>query len=161
MKILSRLSLATILAIVFISCSKSHSNSNSGTSISSEWTFKGVTYKGLITSNDSTTNTGLVTDVLKSSNGTSDDISITFWSHPTSSATFTVNNGTLPKPDPATCTIVLSHAGNFYVSTDKAGDKVDLNISGDTLTASFKNITLIINDTSFVTGTVSGTLIKQ
>jgi hypothetical protein len=160
MKRLFQLTFVTIISIAFHSCSKNKISSNNIISGSSQWTFKGITYGGLITTND-TNNIGLVIDVFKSTNGVSDSISITFWSHPTASATFTLNNGTLPKPDSNACTMLLNHSGDLYISTGKIGDKVNLRISGDTLTASFTNITILINDTSFVTETVSGILIKQ
>lgn len=161
MKKIFQITLVLITSIAFYSCSKNTSTKNT-TSDSSQWTFKGVTYTGLATSYDTTdVDVNPVSDVLKSTNEVSDSISIIFWTHPTVSATFTVNSGNLPRPDPTTCTIWLYHAGDMYASTGKAGDSVDLKISGDTLTATFKNVTLIIGDTSFVTQTVSGTLIKK
>lgn len=160
MKKLFQIALIFITSVIFFNCNKSSTSTNNITSTSSQWTFKGITFRGLTTSNDSA-NIGLVRDVLKSENGGLDSISITFWSHPAVSATFTVNRGNLPQPDPVACTILVNHAGNMYVSTGKAGDKVDLKISGDTLTTTFTNVTVKINDTSFVTQTVSGTLIKK
>ena len=161
MKKLFQLVSIAIILITFYRCSKTSTNSNNIPPTSSQWTFKKITYQGVGTSYDTIGTIPPSSSVLKSSDSATDNIYVTFWVKPTDSGSFAVNRGNLPQPLPNTCTIALNHAGNVYFSTGKIGDKVDLKISGDTLTASFINITVEINDTSFATANVSGTLIKK
>jgi hypothetical protein len=161
MKKLPSIFIIAIVSIIIQSCSKNNTSSNNNTlSDSSQWVFKGVTYTGVSTTYDTTSGTYL-SGVLASTNNIADSISIVFYSHPSANGVYKLDNGTLPKPNPADCTIWVLHAGGTYVSTGAAGDSARLTVSNGKLTASFTNITTEIRDTSFVTATVSGTLIQQ
>jgi hypothetical protein len=160
-KKLFQLTLIAIILIAFYGCRKISTNSNNISPISSQWTFEKITYKGIGTSYDTVGTNPPSSSILKSSDSATDKISVTFWVKPKAGGTFVVNSGNLPQPLPNTCTIVLNHAGDIYFSTGKSGDKVDLAISGGTLTASFTNVTVEVTDTSFATTNVSGILIKK
>jgi hypothetical protein len=147
-------SLITFTCIIFYGCSKSNKNASSA---STEWTFNGNTYKGVITGYDSLS----AFPILSSKDSALNTIYLVFNSRPTANSTYTVVENVM---DSATInpyvTISLGSATSniSYNSTGKTGDKVNVTITGGKLHAEFSNITIL--STVDIT-TVSGTLIQD
>ena len=142
-------SLISISLIIFYGCSKSSSTT---TTSSSQWTLKGVKYTGLATVYDTSSSLGTLT----SADAAGHFVSVTFYTHPTSSSSFTETDGSIVNS--IDCLIDVYDGTNIFSSTGVTGDKVNLTISGGKLTASFTNVTVLYNSTS---STVSGTVSQK
>jgi hypothetical protein len=147
-------SLIGFTSIIFYGCSKSNSNASPA---SSQWTFNGNTYKGVITGYDSLS----AYPILSSKDSALNTIYLVFNSRPTANSTYTVVENVM---DSATTnpyvTITLGSAVTniSYNSTGITGDKVNVTVTGGKLHAEFSNITIL--STVDIT-TVSGTLVQD
>lgn len=158
MKKRSVLAWIAIPLFIFYGCSKSNGGSAAITGTATQWTLKGITYKGLETNyNDTTTGLG----IFVSADAAGNFISIIFYSHPAANGDYTVTNGGIPAAG-AYCQIQVytytGTAGTIYTSTGKSGDIVKVSISGGKITASFTDVTVAIGS---VTATVSGTVVQK
>jgi hypothetical protein len=150
MKKLLLLILTIVTTILFYNCKKSETP----TPTSSQWTFKGITYKGLITGYDDTTSISFAHIV--SVDAASNSLSVNFYSHPVGNSDYTViNNSTLNTDTDCLVQVVVNNVS--YTSTGIGGGKVSVTISAGKLTATFNNIPVANGSTTL---NVSGTLIQ-
>jgi len=154
MKNLFLLALIAITFITFYGCSKSSSSSGATTATSSQWTLKGTTYNGLATSYNTSSGLGILT----SADAAGNSITVTFYSHPATNGTYTVSDAANSNDCSINVQTYANNASVIYSSTSKAGDNVNLIISGGKLKATFTNVT-VSNGTT--TTTTSGTVIQQ
>ncbi len=151
------------LSLVFFGCSKSKTDTPAVTL--SQWTFDGKTYKVTDASYDYSSNELLAADDAGAVGG-GNFVKVTFGSatKPSGSTTLTVVDFGASS-DPSNCEIQVGNIYDAtrplaYISTGKAGDKVNLTVSSTgKLTVSFSNITVF--DRGSTTKTVSVTLIEE
>ncbi len=139
---------------VFYSCSKS--NTNTSPPVTTNWTYNGITYEGVVTLYDSTT-----FPILNSKDTLGNLIYLIFNSAPTANSSYTVveNVTDSAKTNPyVTISISPATSNVNYVSIGKVGDGVHVTIVNGKLHATFSDCT-ITNSTD--TTLVSGTLIQN
>jgi hypothetical protein len=140
--------------IVFYSCSKSNTNTSPPTS--SNWTYDGITYEGVITQYDSTS-----FPILNSKDTLGNLIYLVFNSAPTANSSYTVVENVVDsvKTTPYVSISISPATSNVtFVSAGKVGDGVHVTIVDGKLHATFSDCTI----TNFTeTTTVSGTLIQN
>jgi small ligand-binding sensory domain FIST len=150
MKKLLILVLTIVTAILFYGCKKNETVAPT----SSQWTFKGTAYQGIITSYDDTTSISFAHIV--SVDAASNSLSVNFYSHPAGNSDYTIiNNSTLTTDTDCLVQVVVNNVA--YTSTGVGGGKVSVTISGGKLTATFNNIPVANGSTTL---NVSGTLIQ-
>jgi hypothetical protein len=153
---MKQLFLLALTASLFYGCSKSNSGSTAAPS-ATQWTLNGVTYNGVTTGyNDTSSGLGILVSVDAKGNY----LSVIFYSHPSASGTYVVTDGS---PFPANSVqiqmyVYTGSAGEIYTSTGKAGDQLDLTVTGGKVKVSFTGITLSYGST---TTTGSGTALQQ
>ncbi len=140
--------------VVFSSCSKSKTNTSPPAS--TNWTYDGITYEGVVTLYDSTS-----FPILNSKDTLGNLIYLVFNSPPTANSSYTVveNVTDSAKTSPYVSISINPATSNVsYISTGKVGDAVDVTIVDGKLHATFSECTI----TNFTeTTTVSGTLIQN
>ena len=140
--------------IIFFSCSKS--NTNTSPPASTNWTYDGITYEGIITQYDSTS-----FPILNSKDTLGNLIYLVFNSAPTANSSYTVveNVSDSVKTTPYVSISISPATSNVtFISTGKVGDGVHVTIVDGKLHATFSDCTI----TNFTeTTTVSGTLIQN
>src|SRR5450755_1807528 len=126
---------AAVICFAFLGCSKSNSPSN-GT----QWTLNGTTYKGLVTTYDTSSGLGILT----SADATGNTITVTFYSHPMVNGSYVVKAPGSANTTECTISVstYISGTSTIYTSPGKAGDMLNLTISSNKLTASFTDITV-------------------
>jgi hypothetical protein len=144
--------LAAISLFNFYGCSKGSKPSNI-TPASTQWTLKGTSYSGLVTTYDDTSSSA---GILASADAGGDFVTVTFYSHPASNETFTVTNGSSANNND--CLITVGNPNDVYNSSGQNGNTVILTITGGKLKASFTNIAVTNGTNSTI---VSGTVIQQ
>lgn len=152
-----------IASLTSFSCKKS--KTDTPTVILSQWTFDGKTYKVTDASYDYSSNELIASDDAGAVGG-GNFVKVTFGSatKPSGSTTLTVVDFGAPS-NPSNCDIQVGNIYDAtrplaYISTGKAGDKVNLTVSSTgKLTVSFSNITVF--DRGSTTKTVSGILVEQ
>lgn len=146
--------LPAFVFIIFYGCSKSNGNSNPTSTV---WTFNGNTYQAATTYYDTTGNF----PTLRGRDPHGNSVYLIFNSHPSNNSTYTVVEQVIDSPRTSPLvTISLSDSLFYsnYISTGKAGDKVNVTIVNGDLHAVFSNTT-ITNNTEITT--VTGTVIQN
>ena len=144
--------LVSFVVLIFNSCSKSNTTSPPA---STNWTYDGVTYEGVITQYDSST-----FPILNSKDTLGNLIYLVFNSAPTANSSYTVVENVVDsvKTTPyVSITISPATSNVSYVSTGNVGDGVHVTIVNGKLHATFSDCT-ITNFTEVTT--ISGTLIQ-
>jgi len=140
--------------VIFNSCSKS--NTNTTPPASSNWTYDGITYVGVLTQYDSTS-----FPILNSKDTLGNLIFLVFNSAPTANSSYTVveNVTDSAKTSPYVSISISPATSNVsFIATGKVGDGVHVTIVNGKLHATFSECTI----TNFTeTTTVSGTLIQN
>lgn len=137
--------------VVFYSCSKS--NTNTSPPASSNWTYDGNTYEGVVTLYDSTT-----FPILNSKDTLGNLIYLVFNSAPTANSSYTVveNVTDSAKTSPYVSISISPATSNVtYVSLGKVGDGVHVTIVNGKVHATFSDCTITnFTDTTLVSGTL-------
>ncbi len=143
-----------LMLVVFFGCSKSNTNTTPPTS--TNWTYDGVTYEGVLTEYDSTS-----FPILNSKDTLGNLIYLVFNSAPTANSSYTVveNVTDSVKTTPYVSISISPATSNVsFISTGKVGDGVHVTIVNGKVHATFSDCT-ISNFTE--TTLVSGTLIQN
>lgn len=149
-----RITAALILVLAFYTCKESNSHSTKST----QWTFKGANYKA-----DTTT---FHDNGLEGEDSLENSITVMFIKKPVTDRTYKVISfSSYPDSMANTCSIWMHDPkmgiGGYY-ALGKPGDKVNVKINNGKIVASFVNITVECFDTAIKKiETVSGTLIEQ
>ena len=163
------LALALIISPAFYSCKKS--NADSTKPPATTWTLKGISYTGdssYSSTGDAGTRYPGKGDVGSLDSGEVDQIDLFFANTHPASGTYAViiADGLTPLSSTDVSIVVTTVHGNaqrpggsYFYSTGATDDTVNISVSGNTLTASFANISLMENDQPIVK--LSGTIVAK
>ncbi len=146
--------LIAFIFFIFYGCGKSNSNPNPSSTV---WMFNGNTYQGVTTYYDTTGNF----PTLRGRDLHGNSVYLIFNSHPSNNSIYTIVEQVIDSARTGPLvTISLSDSLFYsnYISTGKAGDKVNVTIINGDLHAVFSNTT--ITDNTEIT-TVTGTVIQN
>jgi hypothetical protein len=175
MKAFSLRTLALIILLAFYSCKKSNAGPTPAKPHATTWTLNGVSYIG-DSSYSIIGGQGIPIwgegDVGSLDSGEVDQIDLYFDNPHPANGTYTVINGDditngLTHPNSTQVGIVVTTAhgnaqrpgGSYLYSTGTTGDTVNISVSGNTITASFANISVTENNQPIEK--VSGTIVAK
>jgi hypothetical protein len=143
----------SVFLILVVVCGCSKSNTNTSPPATSNWTYDGITYEGVVTLYDSTT-----FPILNSKDTLGNLIYLVFNSPPTANSSYAVveNVTDSAKTSPyVSISISPATSNTTYVSIGKVGDGVHVTMVNGKVHATFSDCTITnFTDTTLVSGTL-------